>query len=147
MRLAGQDLFAIDEDARAALRAQHIGFVFQSFQLMSSLTALENVMLPLELAQRRDARPVARAMLERVGLGHYPKLLHGGERGAHGVVGIRVLGLQRQHALKAPRAPSALPRLKWAWASWGCRAMICAYTCAASWKLRWPAYTVVRVCK
>ena len=84
VRLAGQDLFAIDEDARAALRAQHIGFVFQSFQLMASLTALENVMLPLELAQRRDARPVARAMLERVGLGqrlgHYPKLLSGGEQ-------------------------------------------------------------------
>ena len=84
VRLAGQDLFAIDEDARAALRAQHIGFVFQSFQLMASLTALENVMLPLELTQRRDARPVALAMLERVGLGqrlgHYPKLLSGGEQ-------------------------------------------------------------------
>ena len=56
VRLAGQDLFAIDEDARAALRARQVGFVFQSFQLMGNLTALENVMLPLELAGRKDAR-------------------------------------------------------------------------------------------
>ena len=84
VRLAGQDLFAIDEDDRAALRARQIGFVFQSFQLMGNLTALENVMLPLELAGRRDARSAAGEMLARVGLGerlgHYPKVLSGGEQ-------------------------------------------------------------------
>lgn len=84
VRLDGQDLFAIDEDARAALRAQKVGFVFQSFQLMGNLTALENVMLPLELANRRDARKAAADMLARVGLGqrlaHYPKVLSGGEQ-------------------------------------------------------------------
>ncbi len=84
VRLAGQDLFALDEDARAELRAQKIGFVFQSFQLMANLTALENVMLPLELAGRRDARQAATEMLVRVGLGqrlgHYPKVLSGGEQ-------------------------------------------------------------------
>ncbi|HSW16750.1 MAG TPA: ABC transporter ATP-binding protein [Ramlibacter sp.] len=84
VRLAGQDLFAIDEDDRAALRAQKIGFVFQSFQLMGNLTALENVMLPLELAGRRDARKAAGEMLARVGLGqrlgHYPRVLSGGEQ-------------------------------------------------------------------
>ena len=84
VRLAGQDLFAINEDERAALRAQKVGFVFQSFQLMGSLTALENVMLPLELAERRDARKAATEMLARVGLGqrlsHYPKVLSGGEQ-------------------------------------------------------------------
>ena len=84
VRLAGQDLFALDEDARAELRAQKIGFVFQSFQLMANLTALENVMLPLELAGRRDARQAATEMLIRVGLGqrlgHYPKVLSGGEQ-------------------------------------------------------------------
>ena len=84
VRLDGQDLFAIDEDARAALRAQKVGFVFQSFQLMGNLTALENVMLPLELAERRDARKAATEMLARVGLGqrlsHYPKVLSGGEQ-------------------------------------------------------------------
>ena len=84
VRLDGHDLFAIDEDERAALRAQKVGFVFQSFQLMASLTALENVMLPLELAERRDARKAATEMLRRVGLGerlgHYPKLLSGGEQ-------------------------------------------------------------------
>jgi putative ABC transport system ATP-binding protein len=84
VRLAGQDLFALDEDARAELRAQKIGFVFQSFQLMANLTALENVMLPLELAGRRDARQAATDMLVRVGLGqrlgHYPKVLSGGEQ-------------------------------------------------------------------
>ena len=69
VRLDGHDLFAIDEDARAALRAQKVGFVFQSFQLMGNLTALENVMLPLELADRRDARKAATEMLARVGLG------------------------------------------------------------------------------
>ncbi|MBS1941447.1 MAG: ABC transporter ATP-binding protein, partial [Bacteroidetes bacterium] len=84
VRLAGQDLFAVDEDARAAVRAQQIGFVFQSFQLLGNLTALENVMLPLELAGRRDARAQAGEMLARVGLAqrlrHYPKLLSGGEQ-------------------------------------------------------------------
>ena len=84
VRLAGQDLFAIDEDDRAALRAQKVGFVFQSFQLLGNLTALENVMLPLELAGRRDARKAAAEMLGRVGLsqrlGHYPKVLSGGEQ-------------------------------------------------------------------
>lgn len=84
VRLAGQDIFAISEDARAALRAEKVGFVFQSFQLMGNLTALENVMLPLELAGRRDARAAATDMLAHVGLserlGHYPKVLSGGEQ-------------------------------------------------------------------
>jgi len=84
VRLAGQDLFALDEDARAELRARQVGFVFQSFQLMGNLTALENVMLPLELAGRSDARKAATEMLARVGLaerlGHYPKVLSGGEQ-------------------------------------------------------------------
>ena len=84
VRLDGQDLFALSEDDRAALRAQKVGFVFQSFQLMGNLTALENVMLPLELAERRDARKAAADMLARVGLGqrlsHYPKVLSGGEQ-------------------------------------------------------------------
>ncbi len=82
--LAGQDLFALDEDGRAALRARHVGFVFQNFQLMPHLTALENVMLPLELKGQRDARAQAQAMLQRVGLGerlgHLPKVLSGGEQ-------------------------------------------------------------------
>jgi putative ABC transport system ATP-binding protein len=82
--LDGQDLFALTEDQRAALRAQKIGFVFQSFQLMGNLSALENVMLPLELAGMRNARSQATAMLERVGLGarlhHYPRVLSGGEQ-------------------------------------------------------------------
>ena len=82
--LAGQDLFSIDEDARAALRAQKVGFVFQSFQLLPQMTALENVMLPLELAGRKDSRKAAGEMLARVGLsqrlGHYPKVLSGGEQ-------------------------------------------------------------------
>ncbi|XAH25752.1 ATP-binding cassette domain-containing protein [Xylophilus sp. GW821-FHT01B05] len=84
VRLNGQDMFALDEDDRAALRAQQVGFVFQSFQLMANLSALENVMLPLELAGRRDARRAATEMLGRVGLGqrlgHYPKVLSGGEQ-------------------------------------------------------------------
>ena len=82
--VGGQDLFALNEDDRAALRARSMGFVFQNFQLMGNLTALENVMLPLELAGLRDARKQATKMLERVGLGerlaHYPKLLSGGEQ-------------------------------------------------------------------
>lgn len=84
VRLQGQDLFALSEDGRAALRAQKMGFVFQSFQLLGNLTALENVMLPLELAGAREARARATQMLERVGLGqrlnHYPKLMSGGEQ-------------------------------------------------------------------
>ena len=84
VRVDGEDLFAVGEDARAAIRARKIGFVFQSFQLLGNLTALENVMLPLELAGRRDARQAASDMLARVGLserlGHYPKVLSGGEQ-------------------------------------------------------------------
>ncbi|MEZ5705295.1 MAG: ATP-binding cassette domain-containing protein [Burkholderiaceae bacterium] len=80
----GQDLYVRDEDQRAALRAEKVGFVFQSFQLLANLTALENVMLPLELAGRRDARAAATQMLQRVGLGErlnsYPKVLSGGEQ-------------------------------------------------------------------
>jgi putative ABC transport system ATP-binding protein len=82
--IEGEDLFALDEDARAALRARKLGFVFQSFQLLGNRTALENVMLPLELAGRRDARALATEMLGRVGLGerlsHYPRVLSGGEQ-------------------------------------------------------------------
>ncbi|MBI2754695.1 MAG: ATP-binding cassette domain-containing protein [Betaproteobacteria bacterium] len=82
--LDGTDLFALDEDARAELRGRAVGFVFQSFQLLAALTALENVMLPLELAARADAEQEARAMLARVDLGerlgHYPKHLSGGEQ-------------------------------------------------------------------
>ncbi|MFN3494117.1 MAG: ABC transporter ATP-binding protein [Hydrogenophaga sp.] len=84
VHIDGVDLFALDEDQRAALRAQKVGFVFQSFQLLGNLTALENVMLPLELAGRRDARAAATHMLERVGLAarlsSYPKVLSGGEQ-------------------------------------------------------------------
>ena len=84
VHIAGQDMFTLDEDARAALRARQIGFVFQSFQLLGNLTALENVMLPLELSGRKDARKAAAAMLERVGLSQrlqsYPKVLSGGEQ-------------------------------------------------------------------
>ena len=82
--LAGQDIFAIDEDQRAALRARQVGFVFQSFQLMGNLTAIENVMLPLELGGQKNARSTAAEMLARVGLsarlGHYPRVLSGGEQ-------------------------------------------------------------------
>ena len=84
VHIDGVDLFAMDEDQRAALRAQKVGFVFQSFQLLANLTALENVMLPLELAGRRDARVAATQMLQRVGLGErlnsYPRVLSGGEQ-------------------------------------------------------------------
>ncbi len=82
--LAGQDLAALDEDARAALRGRLLGFVFQSFQLLPALTALENVMLPLELLGLAEPRATAEQMLARVGLadrlGHYPKHLSGGEQ-------------------------------------------------------------------
>ncbi len=84
VRLAGRDINALDEDARAELRGAMLGFVFQSFQLLPALTALENVMLPLELAGRAGARADAGQMLARVGLsqrlGHYPKHLSGGEQ-------------------------------------------------------------------
>ena len=82
--IAGEDLFALDEDGRARLRGRLVGFVFQSFQLLPALTALENVMLPLELAGQADAGAKARAELDRVGLaertGHYPRQLSGGEQ-------------------------------------------------------------------
>ncbi|MDP9084248.1 MAG: ABC transporter ATP-binding protein [Pseudomonadota bacterium] len=82
--IAGVDLTDLDEDGRAALRGKHVGFVFQSFHLIPSLTAVENVMLPLELTGRRDARSAAAAALEQVGLtprqAHYPKQLSGGEQ-------------------------------------------------------------------
>lgn len=82
--LAGAPFSSLSEDGRARLRAQQIGFVFQSFQLLPSLTALENVMLPLELGGARDAEAPARHILEQVGLGarlqHYPRQLSGGEQ-------------------------------------------------------------------
>ena len=84
VRLDGRNLAELDEDGRAELRGRLLGFVFQSFQLLPALTALENAMLPLELAGRPEARELAEAMLVRVGLGerfhHYPKHLSGGEQ-------------------------------------------------------------------
>jgi len=84
VEIDGNELFELDEDARAELRGRVVGFVFQSFQLLPALTALENVMLPLELAGHADAERAAREMLGRVGLaerlGHYPKHLSGGEQ-------------------------------------------------------------------
>jgi len=82
--LAAHELSAMDEDGRAAVRARHVGFVFQAFHLIPSLTAIENVMLPLELAGRRDARAAAADVMQRVGLAerarHYPRQLSGGEQ-------------------------------------------------------------------
>jgi putative ABC transport system ATP-binding protein len=82
--LAGTEITTLDEDSRARLRAERVGFVFQAFHLLPALTALENVMLPLELVGRDDARSAALAMLQRVGLGaragHYPRQLSGGEQ-------------------------------------------------------------------
>jgi putative ABC transport system ATP-binding protein len=82
--VGGVDLFSLDEDERARWRADHVGFVFQSFQLLPQMTALENVMLPLELAGARDPEARGRALLERVGLAdradHYPRTLSGGEQ-------------------------------------------------------------------
>jgi putative ABC transport system ATP-binding protein len=82
--IAGVDLTALDEDGRAQIRGRHVGFVFQSFHLIPSLTAIENVMLPLELGSRPDARQVAAQALAQVGLtprvAHYPKQLSGGEQ-------------------------------------------------------------------
>lgn len=84
VRLRGQDLFVLDEDRRAAVRGAELGFVFQSFQLLPNLTALENVMLPLELRGEREAKALAMQMLARVGLGerlsHTPRVLSGGEQ-------------------------------------------------------------------
>ena len=82
--LSGANLNALDEDGRARLRAGRVGFVFQSFYLIETLTALENVMLPLELADRANARQIASQWLDRVGLAdrqhHYPRQLSGGEQ-------------------------------------------------------------------
>jgi putative ABC transport system ATP-binding protein len=84
VELGGRSLGGLDEDGRARLRGELVGFVFQSFQLLPSLTALENVMLPLELAGRADAETESRSILGRVGLGdrlaHYPRQLSGGEQ-------------------------------------------------------------------
>jgi putative ABC transport system ATP-binding protein len=84
VHIRGQNIFSLDEDGRAALRGALIGFVFQSFQLLPALTALENVMMPLELAARSGVRDIARHWLDRVGLSerlnHYPKHLSGGEQ-------------------------------------------------------------------
>ena len=84
VRINGTDIYALNEDERAAMRMQQLGFVFQSFQLLAHLTALENVMLPLELRADPDAEKKAIAMLTRVGLQerlkHYPKFLSGGEQ-------------------------------------------------------------------
>jgi putative ABC transport system ATP-binding protein len=84
VHIEGRDLFALNEDERAELRGRSVGFVFQSFQLLPALTAVENVMLPLELSQNPDAEALSIEMLRRVGLGerlqHYPKHLSGGEQ-------------------------------------------------------------------
>ncbi len=84
VHLDGTDIFTLDEDSRAALRGKSLGFVFQSFQLLPALTALENVMLPLELSGVNAAESTARKLLQRVGLElrmhHYPKQLSGGEQ-------------------------------------------------------------------
>jgi len=84
VEIAGKSFSTLDEDARAAIRGAHMGFVFQSFQLLPTMTALENVMLPMQLANRKDAKQLAIAALEKVGLferiNHYPKHLSGGEQ-------------------------------------------------------------------
>ncbi|ROH87932.1 ATP-binding cassette domain-containing protein [Pseudomethylobacillus aquaticus] len=84
VRILGEDIVELDEDGRAAVRGRSMGFVFQSFQLLPSLTALENVMLPLQLTGRRDAAALAQAALAQVGLSarlsHYPRQLSGGEQ-------------------------------------------------------------------
>src|SRR5258708_7941099 len=84
VEIDGQDIFLLDEDKRAELRGRAVGFVFQSFQLLPALTALENVLLPLELANHSEPEKISSEMLTRVGLGerlhHYPKHLSGGEQ-------------------------------------------------------------------
>ena len=84
IRLCGNALEQLDEDGRAQVRGRHVGFVFQSFQLLPNLTALENTLLPMEVLGRTDAEPGARALLARVGLenrlNHYPRQLSGGEQ-------------------------------------------------------------------
>lgn len=84
VHLDGTDIFTLDEDSRAALRGKLLGFVFQSFQLLPALTAIENVMLPLEISGVNAAASTAQKLLQRVGLGlrlhHYPKQLSGGEQ-------------------------------------------------------------------
>jgi putative ABC transport system ATP-binding protein len=84
VELAGQDIFEMSEDERAAWRGNHLGFVFQNFQLMGHLTALENVMLPLELAGTSNAANLAKSILSQVGLAerlrHFPKVMSGGEQ-------------------------------------------------------------------
>lgn len=84
IHLAGKSLTELDEDQRALVRAEHVGFVFQSFQLLDSLTALENVMLPLELKNHKQAHQQAKRLLQQVGLdarlNHYPRQLSGGEQ-------------------------------------------------------------------
>src|SRR5690606_29248173 len=84
VELCGQRLDLLDEDGRAAVRGRHVGFVFQSFQLLPTLTALENTLLPLEVLGRTNGEAVARELLRRVGLGmrlnHYPRQLSGGEQ-------------------------------------------------------------------
>ena len=118
VRIAGQDLFAVDEDARAAIRARRLGFVFQNFQLVGGMTALENVMLPLELAGAPRARQQASEMLARVGLaarlGHYPKLLSGGEQQR---VALARAFVMRPATLPWPRCASG----GWWWKRGGCR--------------------------
>lgn len=84
VEVSGRSFSTLDEDARAAMRGAQMGFVFQSFQLLPTMTALENVMLPMQLANRKDAKQMAVATLEKVGLAerlqHYPKQLSGGEQ-------------------------------------------------------------------
>ncbi len=84
VELNGTNLSSLDEDGRALARAENVGFVFQSFHLVPSLNALENVMLPLELSGHQEARRAARELIDKVGLGerwsHYPAQLSGGEK-------------------------------------------------------------------
>src|SRR5437867_1746910 len=120
VEIDGADLFALDEDARARLRAMQVGFVFQSFQLLPGYTALENVMLPLELADHPEAERLSSEILDRVGLGerldHYPKHLSGGEQQrvalARAFRGPGDRGGERheRRVLRRPREPGAPAR-------------------------------------
>lgn len=96
VRFQGKDLSSLDEDGRARLRGRHVGFVFQNFQLLPSLTALENVMLPVELAGGDDGRRAALSVLDRVGLSHrarhYPAQLSGGEQQRVAIARAFVIG-------------------------------------------------------